>query len=773
MTGNRDAFHKAMNLGHSAAWDQLWDRAAGFYRNALEEFPDHPGALSNLGLALFELKDYDNALRVYTRAAVTSPQDPVVFEKIGKISERMGKLPDAVKAYSQSADLYLRSRDVEKSIDNWVQVLRLQESLAARTRLAMIYDRLGRKNEAVTEYLAAASLMQHSGNLDKARQAAEYALQLMPDSSDARQTLVMLRKNQPLPRPNRPPGGTGPTRITEVRQLETSGENNASLDPIGEARQESLAQLAALLFDQAEDSGPENSPANHDINSLARGTGGASLAQADRTRILLHLSQAIDAQTKDQDTQAVEELERAMEVGLKHPAAYFNLGLLKHQKDPQKALRLLQEAVKNPHFALASYLLIAKIQQAANNLPEASVAYLQALCLADSETLLGDEADGLRQLYEPVIEAQSREKRPEVLKTLCDSIQNQLVRPDWCVYLRLARQQMPPQPEGSPPLPLAEMLLESKSGQVVEMLAHIRSLAAQNKITSAMEEAYHALQYAPTYLPLHIQIGDLLLKEGHAQDAVDKFLLVAELYTLRGESTQAIQLFDRVIGFSPMNLAVRSRLIELLLAQGKTELAVQQYIKLADVYYQLAELDNARQSYTAALRVAQPSRGTRAVVMQILYKIADIDMQRIDWRNAMRVFEQIRTLEPEDIHGRARLVDIHYRMGQEPAALNEVDGFLSVMENSGKRAQAIDFLKEVLTEQPEAANIYKRLAEVYQHDGKNSEAIAQWKSMSDLLVNQGDRPGAIAALQSVLALNPHDALDTQRRIQQIQRGAKN
>ena len=776
MTGNQDAFQKAMNLGHSAAWDQLWDQAAVFYRHALEEFPDHPTALTNLGLALFELKDYDNALPVYQRAAAVAPQDPVAFEKIGKISERMGKLPEAVQAYSQSADLYLLSRDVEKSISNWTQVLRLQENLAARICLAMIYDRIGRKNEAVVEYLSVASLLQLAGDLVNARQAAEYALQLLPESIDAQQTLIMLHNHQPLPKPNRPHGGTGPTRMAEVRQLETTGPSSTSLDPIGEARQGSLVQLAALLFDQAEDNGADSQTSRRGSNSLTYSAshpgedsaGGDSLVQAERTRILLHLSQAIDSQAKAEDAQAAEELERALEVGLKHPAAFFNLSLLVHQKDPQKALRFLQESVKHPDFGLASYLLIGKIHQAMNNLPEASVAYLQALRLADSEMLSGDEADELRQLYEPIIESQSRAEKPEVLKTLCDSIQNQLVRPDWRVYLKLARQQLPPQPEGSPPLPLAEMLLESKSGQVVEMLAHIRSLAAQNKLTSAMEEAYYALQYAPTYLPLHIQIGDLLLKEGHPQDAVDKFLLVAELYTLRGETSHAIRVFDRIIEFAPMDLSVRSRLIELLLAQGKTELAVQQYIKLAEIYYQLAELDNARQSFTSALRIAQQSRDNHAVVIQILFKIADIDMQRIDWRNAQRIFEQIRTLEPEDIHSRARLVDINYRIGQEPAALNEVDGFLSVLENSNKRAIAIEFLHEVLTEQPEATNIRKRLAEVYQRDGKNSKAIEQWDAISDQLLNQGDRAGAAAVLQTILTLNPPNPVDTLRRIQQLQ-----
>ena len=767
MSGNQDAFQKIMNLGHSAAWDQMWDRAAAYYRQALEEFPDNPSALSNLGLALFELRDYENSLKVYQRAAVTSPQDPVPFEKMGKISERLGRIKEAVQAYTQAADLYLRARDVDKSINNWMQVLRLQESLMVRTRLAMIYDRVGRKPEAVTEYLAAASLMQRGGDVARATQAAEYALNLLPQSMEAQQALARLRANQPLPVPVRPRGGTGPVRMAEVRQMETAASLSATPDPLAEARQAALVQLAALLFDQEEES-VNAQAARRGATPPARGSGG-SPTPAEQTRVMLHLSQAIDFLTKSDDAQAAEELARGMEAGLKHPAASYILGLLTYAKDPKLAMRHLQESVKNPELAIASYILMGKTRQASGSLAEAAAAYLQALSLADSLSVAGEDADELRQLYEPLIEMQARETNTETQKALCDSIQNQLVRPNWLAHLRLARQQLPSQPEGNPPLPLAEMLLESRSGQVVETLAHIRLLAAQNKIGSAMEEAYYALEYAPTYLPLHIQIGELLLKEGQVQDATDKFLLVADLYTLRGESPQAIRLYNRIIEVSPMDLSVRTRLIELLLAQNKSDMAVQQYIRLAETYYQLGELDNARQSYTSALRVAQQSRGSRDVVIEILYKIADMDLQRLDWRNAIRVFEQIRTLEPDDLHSRARLVDLNYRLGQEGSALSEVDAYISTLENSNQHNRAVEFLIEILAEHADSIAIRRRLAEVHQRGGDSKKAIEQLEAISRQQITQGDRAAAVTTLQAILQFNPSNAADYQQAIQQLQR----
>ena len=76
----------------------------------------------------------------------------------------------------------------------------------------------------------------------------------------------------------------------------------------------------------------------------------------------------------------------------------------------------------------------------------------------------------------------------------------------------------------------------------------------------------------------------LLIKEGRVQDAVEKFMLVAQLYSLRGDASAAIRLLSRVTQMAPMDLSIRGRLIELLTAQGRVDEAIQQYIDLAEIY---------------------------------------------------------------------------------------------------------------------------------------------------------------------------------------------
>ena len=55
MSGDQEVFQNAMNLGHSAAWDQDWGKASSYYRIAIDEFPENISGLSSLALALYEL----------------------------------------------------------------------------------------------------------------------------------------------------------------------------------------------------------------------------------------------------------------------------------------------------------------------------------------------------------------------------------------------------------------------------------------------------------------------------------------------------------------------------------------------------------------------------------------------------------------------------------------------------------------------------------------------------------------------------------------------
>ena len=158
----------------------------------------------------------------------------------------------------------------------------------AHSRLAMAYEHLGQKQQAVAEYLAVASILQRGGNAAKAQEVVAKALGLMPQSPEARQADSLLKTGQPLPQPMRTKGGTGPLRMAKVKELqEPKARSAAPLDPVAEASQKAVTKLAEILFDYS-----DRTPAGEERRGLAaivKGTGRLSMQHAEQAKVVLHL----------------------------------------------------------------------------------------------------------------------------------------------------------------------------------------------------------------------------------------------------------------------------------------------------------------------------------------------------------------------------------------------------------------------------------------------------------------------------------------------------
>ncbi|MGC1375172.1 MAG: tetratricopeptide repeat protein [Anaerolineales bacterium] len=757
MAGREDVYQKAMNEGHSAAWDQTWDVAVLAYQKAIDEFPDNAKALNSLALAQYQLQRYSDALKTYIRVARVSPEDAVAFERMAQIYERQGSLNEAIQSAMQAAELYLKAREPEKAIENWLRVVQLNpENLSARSRLAMIHEKTGQFRQAINEYIALASLVQNNGNPQKATELLDHAGLLDSNNAEIRQALTFVKAGRMLPKPMRPKGGTGPLRMAAVKELEAPKQRlEESSDPITEGRQKALQVLAEVLFDLSDDS--SEAQARRGLQSIMKSTGQLSMQGSEQTNILLHLSQAIDAQTKNQDAAAADEIERAIECGFKHPAAHFNLGMLRaNTNQAESALRALQQCLKHNDYALAARLLSGHTLRKLNRTKEAANEYLEALKIADAAVVEPDQADAILQLYEPLIEALNRDSDEKAQTKLCDNVEKMLIRVNWRQHLLKTRDGMP-KPEGGQALPLAEIVIQAQSSNVIEAMNHVNQLARSNRLRSAMDEAFHALSYAPTYLPLHILIGDLLIREGRTPEAITKFTIVANSYSVRGEASQATNLLKRIIQLSPMDLAARTRLIEQLTARGQVNEAISEYMDLADIYYRLAELDMARKTFTTTLRLAQQPNANHNWNVKILQRMADIDMQRLDWRQAMRVFEQIRTLRPDDASVRQNLIELNLRLAQVPQAQAELESFISYLESNGKHQDAIPFIEKLLEEHSAQLMLQRALADELHKVGRTAEAISILDGVGDKLMESNDKASLIEVVNRILSMNPPNA----------------
>ncbi len=769
MPGREDIFQKAMNDGHSAAWDQEWDKAVSAYRRALQEFPDHPKALSSLGLALYQLGNFEEALQIYLIVAKLSPDDPVPTEKVSQLSERIGDLKTAVDMAMRAGDLFLQQRDTDKALESWVRVTNVNpENAMAHSRLAQVHEKLGHAQQAVVEYLAIASIIQRAGSTEKTKEMVDKAQSLLPNSTEVKQAQTLLKTGQLLPKPMRGKGGTGPIRMAQVKQLQKpkSSRSASGLDPIEEARQKALTQLAELLFEYSDDN--PSAQERRGLSAIMKGTGVLSLQQSEQTKAVLHLGLAIDAQTKGNDTQAADEMERALEAGFKHASLFFNLGLLRFKGDRlESAQRFLLNSVKHNDYALGTRLILGQMLVKKSVFNEAALEYLEALKLADAMTVPPEKSDEVSQQYEPLIEAQKGQKDEAILRKVCENVNGLLMRPDWREQLHKTRDQMPKQ-DGDMIAPLADVILQAQSSSVLESMNRINQLARVGNLRSAMDEAYHAVQHAPTYLPLHILMGDLLVQDNRDADAITKYSTVAHVYSVRGEVIQATKLFRRIIQLAPMDLGARSRLIDQLVARGQIDDAIREYLELGAIYYRLAELDMARKTYTTALRIVQQGTASHDWNAHILQRMADIDLQRLDWKQALRVYEQIRTIAPGDDATRKQLVELNLRMAQPDKAMSELENYITYLESQDKNEVAIVFIEEIINEHPDQPLLKRALATQLHLAGRTEEAISLLDILGETFMQAGEKQKAQEVINQIVLMNPPNVEEYRQLLFQMQ-----
>ncbi len=779
MSDTERLYRQAMSQGHSAAWDMDWEKAASFYRRALELKPGDFQALTNLALAYYELGRFEEALSLYAKAAKTNPKDPIPWEKLALIHQRRGEIQAAIRASLQAAEAHARQGDIHKAMENWLRVLRLDpENLQAHGRLALIYERAKRLNDAVQEHLALAALLQARGDTHQAMQAVEHALKLVPNHPDALQARALLMRGRPLPKPRRPKGGTAPLRMARIREMERQEETETrpvapAQDVIAATRRRALTALAELLFATAEEesgTGPLGVP-RPNIEALLKGLPTSpSARKAHRDRVLLLLGQGVDFQTQGKYEQAVAELERVHKAGLQHPALAFDLGWLHATlQHPKEAMRYLQEAVLHPDYALASHLLLGRLYRQKGRKREAAQEYLSALQQADAATLEDpQQRAAVVQLYEPVAQAMAQEQDEGRLEQFMDSVEQLLSDPEWEQKVRDARAQLPPPPPGAPPMPLAEMLFQAESGQIIEAFARILRLREQRSLHAAMEEAHLTLIHAPTYLPLHTLIGDLLEEMGRTHQAVEKFAVVGRAYAVRGEGSRAVEHFRRALRLAPMDLDMRLALIQTLVAQERIEEALAEYVDLAETYYRLAEIRLASQTYEEALRLSQRlPRSNNAWRLQILRRLADLAEQAFDWRRALRYYEQIRSLAPDDLEARWQVIRLHLRLGQKSQAMILLDDTIKLARQRMSLEEVLPVVEQMHDDFPDVPELGLTLGRMYAAAGQKERAIEVLDAAGERFLADGNRQGAIRAIQAILALNPPQAADYRRALQTL------
>jgi tetratricopeptide (TPR) repeat protein len=140
--------------------------------------------------------------------------------------------------------------------------------------------------------------------------------------------------------------------------------------------------------------------------------------------------------------------------------------------------------------------------------------------------------------------------------------------------------------------------------------------------------------------------------------------------------------------------------------------------------------------------------------VQILHKIGDISMQRVDWRKATAAYERIKALSPDDEQVRTYLFDLYQKQGQTKKALAELEELVEYYEAKKQSQKALNILKDAIQLRPQEMTLKALLARVYVQQGMKSEAVAELDALGEMQLEAGLRDEAVQTVQQIIALEP-------------------
>ncbi|MBI5648936.1 MAG: tetratricopeptide repeat protein, partial [Chloroflexi bacterium] len=653
--------------------------------------------------------------------AQKQPQDPAALTNVALVLEKLKRAPEAAGVWVAVADLYLMHKSPRQAVEAWQKAAALEPDRSdVHQRLVEVYEREGKRALAAKEYLALAYVQRRRGDRAKAISFAERAVAVDPRNQEA---AAFIKEMQV---------GEAPVNVSVPSQ-------------VGEAEKAALTRLAETLLGERAAPRELSQDERHDEQRPA----------LDQSEIDALIARAVDAQTRHRVSEAIEAYRKLIVAGVVRAEVRFNLGLLYLETMRyDEAVELLDASAHESNYQLASHFALGQCFRAQGKMDQAVEHYLQVLKIVDLGNVRRDQADELIAVYESLAESYAAKGDREHMESFASALEEFLGSKGWEDKLSEARAHLDAIRMDDGQVNLADVPQVSDSERILEALAVSQEYMRRGKLLAATEECFRAIQLAPNYLPAHVRLAEILVKQNRLDAARAKYEMLAELSVVRGERERAEQFYRGALNIDQGNVSNRSRLVDLLVQQNKTNDALEQYLALGDVYVRSGQFAKAIERFGEGIRFAGRGSVAGPLVMNLRHRFAETRVRQGDLKGALSTYLDIRQQSPDDERAHFYAIDLQMRLGQTDAALRDLDALLARYQSRGESPKVVGVLEALAQAYPNELGLTQRLMQGYATTGARDKAVAMLDALGEQQLGVGNRDAAIETIRHIIALNP-------------------
>ncbi len=223
-----------------------------------------------------------------------------------------------------------------------------------------------------------------------------------------------------------------------------------------------------------------------------------------------------------------------------------------------------------------------------------------------------------------------------------------------------------------------------------KVLSAAEKYIQQGKTQNAIAEYEKILKADPKDLTVTNTVGDLYSRLGEVDKATECFKSVGEAYATQGFTVKAIAMYKKISKLKP---------------------SLESVLKLAELYTQQGLFNDARAQYL---------------------QVAEEFLKSGELENAVRIFQKILEMDPENTNMRIRLAEVYIRLGKKNDAWQIFSAAAETLRSKGSLTGAEEVLQRMLTLDP--GNSYALLMQGRNllEAGDAEAAIESFLKVSDL-----------------------------------------
>lgn len=313
--------------------------------------------------------------------------------------------------------------------------------------------------------------------------------------------------------------------------------------------------------------------------------------------------------------------------------------------------------------------------------------------------------------------------------------------------------------------------LKGDTAKITELsLQRIRVESESGRPEEVVNLCSNHLEMDPDNAEVRRRLAQALIALERPDAALAELMTLADLCEVREDYAGAIEAYRWIQKLDVGELDVHPMIVNLLVASGRTEEAVEENVRAAEWTAQSGRMEEAIELLRAAVELDPTRDDLRARLVEFSLQLG-LDSQRM--QEALSLVDDMIARESFDAAGAIllslcetdpqnpqlfdKLLVIRKRQGRMEEALTLQYRLADLYRDQEDYASALLLLEEILSGQPENLDTLERIAEIHRLEGDPRQAASVYRQIADLATRADDLQRAILAGERMCELEPDAA----------------